>query len=199
MRLTKYTHSCIRLEREDLGVLVVDPGTWSEPEALRGADAVLITHEHADHIDPSHLQGLDLPLYAPKGAALPDLDFTEVTPNDTFTAAGFRITTHGGTHARIYGDLPDCANLGYLIEGSVYHPGDSLHVPSTPVETLLVPLHAPWMRLSESIDFTRTVNPSRALGIHDAQLNPRGLASANGWLEAEGGTNYRYLEPGSQL
>ncbi|MFJ4876497.1 MBL fold metallo-hydrolase [Streptomyces sp. NPDC088745] len=202
MRLTKFTHSCVRLEREGLGVLVIDPGAWSEPEALRGADAVLVTHEHADHIDASHLRGLDIPVYAPEGAALPglpDLPVTEVGPGDAFTAAGFRVTAHGGVHAPIYGDLPDCANLGYLIEDAVYHPGDSFHTPDAPVETLLVPLHAPWMRMSEAIDFTRALRPERALGIHDAQLNSRGLASANGWLAEQGTANYRYLEPGSRL
>jgi hypothetical protein len=27
-------------------VLVIDPGAWSEPQALIGADAVLVSHEH---------------------------------------------------------------------------------------------------------------------------------------------------------
>ena len=32
-------------------MLVVDPGAFSERAALDGADAVLITHEHFDHLD----------------------------------------------------------------------------------------------------------------------------------------------------
>ena len=51
MMLTKFTHSCVRLEK-DGKVLVFDPGNFSETDlALAGADAVLITHEHPDHID----------------------------------------------------------------------------------------------------------------------------------------------------
>ncbi|MDQ5862445.1 MAG: MBL fold metallo-hydrolase, partial [Actinomycetota bacterium] len=51
MKLTKYTHACVRLE-QDGRVLVLDPGTFSETEeALDGAQAVLITHEHGDHVD----------------------------------------------------------------------------------------------------------------------------------------------------
>lgn len=199
MRLTKYTHSCIRLEREDLGVLVIDPGIWSEPRALRGADAVVVTHEHADHIDVLRLAGLGIPVYAPKGAVLPEVDTIEVSAGEQFTAAGFRITAHGGRHAHIYGSLPDCANLGYVVEDGLYHPGDSLHVPDVPVETLLVPLQASWMRTGEAIDFVRAVRPERAIGIHDAQINERGLASVNGWLEEEGRTDYRWLAPCSRL
>lgn len=86
-----------------------------------------------------------------------------------------------------------------MVEDSVYHPGDSLHVPDVPVQTLLVPLQASWMRTGEAIDFVRAVKPERALGIHDAQINERGLASVNGWLEEEGRTDYRWLAPCSQL
>lgn len=91
VRITKYVHSCVRLEHEG-GTLVIDPGVWSEPEALAGADAVLVTHEHNDHVDLLRLKGLDVPVYAPKSARLPGLDFNGVVAGEEFTAAGFRVT-----------------------------------------------------------------------------------------------------------
>ena len=91
MRITKYTHACIRLER-DGRVLVIDPGTWSESAALTGADAVLVTHEHADHIDVERLAGLGVPVYAPAEADIPGLEATRVSSGGEFTAAGFRRT-----------------------------------------------------------------------------------------------------------
>ena len=50
VRLTKFGHACVRVEH-DGGVLVIDPGMFTEPAALDGVDAVLITHEHADHLN----------------------------------------------------------------------------------------------------------------------------------------------------
>ncbi|QZY19492.1 MBL fold metallo-hydrolase [Streptomyces decoyicus] len=197
VRITKYTHSCVRLEHDGGDTLVIDPGVWSEPEALAGADAVLVTHEHADHVDVLRLKELSIPVYAPKAARIPGLDFTGVGAGEEFTAAGLRVTAHGGQHARIYGGLPDCANLGYLVGDRLYHPGDSLHVPDRPVETLLVPLQGSWMKTEEAIDFVHAVEPERAYGIHDGQVNERGLGSLNGWLTHECGGRYRRLLPGA--
>ncbi len=197
MRITKYTHSCVRLQNHDGGTLVIDPGVWSEPEALAGADAVLVTHEHADHVDVLRLKGLGVPVYAPTSARIPGLEFTGVDADEEFTAAGFRVIAQGGHHARIYGDLPDCPNLGYLVDDCLYHPGDSLHRPDRPVHTLLVPLQGSWMKTDEAIDFVRAIGPERAFGIHDGQLNERGLSSLNGWLAQESATDYRWLAPES--
>nr|MDT0660357.1 MBL fold metallo-hydrolase [Micromonospora sp. DSM 115978] len=220
MRIVKYTHACVRLEHEGR-VLVIDPGTWSEPRALAGADAVLVTHEHTDHIDVLRLAGLGAPVYAPAGARLPNpalpnpggrpspsgladpgelpspggLAVTWVRPDTSFVAAGFRVRAVGGRHATIYGGQPDCVNLGYLVEEAVYHPGDALHPPGVPVETLLVPAQASWLKLAEAIAFARAVGAERIFPIHDAQLNERGLASVNGWF-SEQTSGYRWLAPG---
>ncbi|MFG3698719.1 MBL fold metallo-hydrolase [Micromonospora sp. NPDC047620] len=197
MRITKFTHACVRLEH-DGGVLVIDPGTWSEPRALAGADAVLVTHEHTDHVDVLRLAGLGVPVFAPEGAALPGpvpLPVTRVGAGQRFTAAGLTVTALGGRHATIHGGQPDCANLGYLVGDDVYHPGDSLHPPDRPVRTLLVPAQASWLKLTEAIEFARAAGAERVFPIHDAQLNDRGLASVNGWF-AETVPGYRHLAPG---
>jgi L-ascorbate metabolism protein UlaG (beta-lactamase superfamily) len=194
MRITKFIHSCVRVEVDGV-VLIVDPGTWSEPHALTGCDAVLVTHEHADHIDELRLAGLGVPVYAPAGAAISGVDFTSVTPGEDFTAAGISVRAVGGRHAKVYGTRPDCANVGYIIDDDLYHPGDALHVPDRPVQTLLVPLQASWLKTAEAIDFVRAVAPGRAFGIHDGQINQQGLASANSWL-ADETSGYRWLKPG---
>ena len=62
MRITKFGHACIRLEH-DGKVVVVDPGMFTDPEAVDGADAVVITHEHPDHYLPDHLARTDAPVF----------------------------------------------------------------------------------------------------------------------------------------
>jgi hypothetical protein len=122
-----------------------------------------------------------------------------VASDQTFDAAGFRARAVGRRHAHVYDGKPDCANLGYVVDDSVYHPGDALNVPAGPVETLLVPAHGSWLKLDQAIDFVRAVRPVRAFAIHDGQVNERGLSSINAWLTGEGGTGYRWLAPGESL
>ena len=195
MKLTKFSHACVCLEGPD-GVLVIDPGIWTEPDALNGADAILVTHEHSDHIDRERLAGLGIPIHAPAGAAIPGLPFSGLTAGDDLELAGFRVTAVGGRHALIYDGQPDCANLGYVIDEVLYHPGDSVVRPGRPIETLLVPAQGSWLKTSEALDFMRAVAPTRAFAIHDGALNERGLDSLNRWFGMAGGTEYRWLAPG---
>jgi L-ascorbate metabolism protein UlaG (beta-lactamase superfamily) len=202
MRLTKYGHACVRVER-DGAVLVIDPGTFTEPEALDGADAVLITHEHPDHLDVDKLTGRpDLTVHTHPDVVA-KLDgagnaVQAVNAGDRFQAAGFDIQAYGGQHAVIHPDIPRIANLGYLIEGSVYHPGDSLDVPAgATIETLLVPVCAPWLKLAESVEFVRAVAPRRAYGIHDYLLSEAGGAVYDRGLAGLSGCDYARRAPGS--
>ena len=51
MWFTRLGHSCVRPEK-DGAILVIDPGIWTDAAAaLAGAAAVMVTHEHPDHLD----------------------------------------------------------------------------------------------------------------------------------------------------
>jgi L-ascorbate metabolism protein UlaG (beta-lactamase superfamily) len=198
MKITKYTHACIRLER-DGRILVIDPGEWTEPEALVGADAFLVTHEHADHVDPERIGTLGVPVFAPDGATISGVDITPVTTGQVFETAGFTIRTVGARHAFIYDGQPDCPNLGYVVDDRLYHPGDALARPDLPIEILCVPAQGSWLKLNEALDFVRAIGPGRTLPIHDAGLSERGLASLNAWHGEVNGSSYQYLAPGESL
>jgi L-ascorbate metabolism protein UlaG (beta-lactamase superfamily) len=176
MQLTKHGHSCVRFDEGDR-TLVVDPGAYSDAAAaLDGADAVLVTHEHADHLDADRVRAAlsgdpRLRLWAPAPVATSLADFGEqvvaVGAGETFDAAGFAVQTFGGQHAVIHPTIPVIPNVGYLVDGAVYHPGDSLIVPPVPVDTLLVPISAPWSRVAEAVDFAVSVRAPHAYPIHD--------------------------------
>ncbi len=208
MKLTKFSHACLRLE-ESGAVLVIDPGTFSERTALDGVDAILITHEHADHLDVDKIGDAlagrpNVRIYTNESVAgkLTDLGdvVTTVAPGDSFEAAGFGVRTFGGWHAVIHPDLPPMPNLGFLVADSVYHPGDSFDVPAgVPVDTLFVPITAPWLKTAEAIDFVRAVRPRRAYALHDALANEP-LANLTAQLVGGlGGAEYARLEPGTTI
>jgi L-ascorbate metabolism protein UlaG (beta-lactamase superfamily) len=206
MELTKFTHSCVRLDDGDRS-LVIDPGSFSEfDEAMDGAQAVLVTHEHPDHLDADKLRAAAhrdprLRVWAPVPVVeLLGLGDQAVAaePGQAFQAGGFEVRTFGGQHALIHPTIPVVANVGYLVADAVYHPGDSLVVPQVPVPTLLVPLHAPWSKTGEVIDFVVSVRAPRVHPIHDVLLNDlgRGFVEAHvGRIGAEHGCEYATLRP----
>lgn len=216
MQLTKFTHSCIRLEH-DGKALVLDPGVFSESaKALAGADAVLVTHEHPDHFDADALADAlaasdALAVHAPAGVAAALREHApgqagrihDAEPGTTLQAAGFTVECLGGQHALIHASIPVVPNVGYLISagaGSVYHPGDSLIVPhGATVDTLLVPIHAPWSKVGEVVDFVVSVKAPRAYQIHDGLLNEQGLAFTESHIARIGaahGVAFEHLAPG---
>jgi L-ascorbate metabolism protein UlaG (beta-lactamase superfamily) len=213
MRLTKFSHSCVRVEHGG-GVMVIDPGGLSERESLDGVDAVLITHEHFDHLDVEKLAdalgkrpAIEVYTHPDVVAKLGDLatSATPVVAGDEFTAAGLRVRAYGGLHAIIHPELPRVANIGFFIEatdgdGGVYHPGDSFDVPTDArVDTLFVPVAGPWMKLAEAVEFVRQVAPRRAYAMHEAVLNETGFLVTDNNMKILVRTEYARLEPGRQV
>ena len=210
MILTKLGHACVRLEQGDT-TLVIDPGMFTEPDALTGADAVLITHEHFDHFVEARLRAAleadpALHVWTNRSVAA-QLDgvrqrVTVVGEGDAFEVGGLGVTVHGEWHAVIHPDIPRVGNIGFTVDGRLFHPGDALTAPPHPVDTLLVPAGAPWSKAAEIIDYVREAEPGRAVGIHEAVLSDVGQ-QLYGRLLGEGGpgtgTPYRRLAAGEQL
>jgi L-ascorbate metabolism protein UlaG (beta-lactamase superfamily) len=106
------------------------------PAALRGLDAVLITHQHHDHLDPPSLErlGKDLPSVVPAGAAgtLRRRRFTRVTEiveGERIAIGAMSATATPAAHdgKRDHPLGPHAEPIGYRLDGasSVYVAGDT--------------------------------------------------------------------------
>ena len=200
MRLFKHGHACVRLETDGL-VVVLDPGMFTAAEAVDGATAVLVTHEHPDHWTPDLLRATDAPIFTIEAVAAqirelaPDVAdrVTVVTPGQALDV-GVPVMVVGEKHAVIHPELPHFDNSGYLltVDGTtVFHPGDSLTVPPVAPDLLMLPVSAPWLKVSECIDYARDVGARRSLAIHDAVYSEAGLGIVDGHLN-------RFLTPREQ-
>lgn len=211
MSIRKLGHACIRIEH-DGHVVVVDPGAFTERDAVDGATAVLITHEHLDHLDLDQLRATDAPIWTIEAvrAQIADGDpavaerVQVVSPGQQFDV-GLTVTAVGELHAVIHEDLPRFANSGYLIDVGgtrAYHPGDAFTPAGGPIDVLLLPVHAPWSKTAEVVDFARAVGARRSVAVHDGLLNETGLSvlgrNLSGLLDTEEHT-YEWVAPGTEI
>lgn len=178
MRVTKYGHSCLHVTEGSASVLL-DPGAFSSGfESLTGLTAVLITHQHFDHVDADKLStlltanpGATVYADAQTAAALggKGIEVTTVQAADEFDV-GVPVSVYGARHAVIHKDIPVISNVAYLIDGRLLHPGDSFTEIDRPVEILALPVSAPWMAVKEAVEYVRSVSPSYVVPIHEQVL-----------------------------
>jgi len=210
MRVTKFEHAALRIDADD-AALIIDPGSFTAPlDNLSSVVAVVVTHEHPDHWSPEHLERLraaapGVPIYGPAGfaAAAPDDNITVVAPGDTVSAGPFELQFFGGRHNVIHESIPVIDNVGVLVNGTIYYPGDSYAVPNgVAVDVLAAPIGAPWLKIGEAMDFVLAVAPRRAFGTHDMTLSAAGLGMHRArltWATEQGGGAFIPLEVGDAL
>ncbi|WP_353810213.1 MBL fold metallo-hydrolase [Agromyces sp. SYSU T00194] len=210
MRLTKLEHAALVIE--DSGEkLYVDPGTFTTPiTESRGAVAVVLTHEHPDHWTPEQLRRIvdanpDVRILGPEGvaAAASDFDVEVVHAGDEVEVGPFHLRFFGGAHAVIHPSIPVVDNVGVLVNGTLYYGGDSFTVPEgVEVEVQAVPAGAPWLKISEVMDYVMAVGARRTFPTHEMGLSRAGKAMSNqriAWATEQGGGEFAALEPGDTL
>ena len=187
MRLTHLGHACLLVETAEARILI-DPGSFSSGfEGLRDLDAVVVTHQHPDHLDQDRLPDLlahnrQAAVYAdPQSAEIISGRSTDVivlVEGEQHRVGAATLSPVGHQHAVIHPWVPCPANVGVVLrasgEPSLFHPGDSYDGQPSDVDVLAVPLSAPWAKVSETIDFVRRVAPGSIVPIHDALLAPAG-------------------------
>ena len=185
MLITHLGHACLLVETDSTR-LVIDPGNLSAGfHGLTDIDAILVTHQHPDHIDPDRIsEFIDTNSSArlviePETVAALDLpvDATFVTGSET-TIGDLGIVAVGGQHAINHDQVPPLGNIGYLLTErggpTLFHPGDAYAYAPAGVDILALPVNAPWSRMSETLDFVRAVAPGFSVPIHDGLLSTAG-------------------------
>jgi L-ascorbate metabolism protein UlaG (beta-lactamase superfamily) len=182
MHVTRFGHSAVLVEAAGQRVLI-DPGAFSSQDVfeVQGLDAIVVTHQHADHLDRDRIGALlernpgAIRLSDPETAALMG-GFTAHSDGDVTELGTITITGVGTTHAEILPMIPRVTNTGVLItadgEPTLFHPGDAYAYAPEGVDVLAAPLSAPWTKVAETVDFVRRVNPGVVFPIHDAGVTP---------------------------
>ncbi|MBI2546667.1 MBL fold metallo-hydrolase [Candidatus Woesearchaeota archaeon] len=190
MNITKIGHSCMLVEDHGTRILF-DPGNFSTgQEKIKDADAILITHEHPDHIDLENFKQIlennpGAKIFTNHGVGKKLVEhgiaFELLAHGKSVTVKGVTIEGIGERHAVIHDSIPIIENTGYLIAGKLFYPGDAFTVPDKKVEILALPVAGPWMKISEAIEYAKKVKPKVCFPVHDGMLKEDKRASTR-WV-----------------
>lgn len=179
--ITRFGHAALLVESDATRILI-DPGTFCGDAvfALTDLDAIVVTHQHPDHLDVERAPAL---LEAnPEAVLISDPETAEkATFGDWFanadgieTAVGdLYVHGIGAQHAQILPEIARIANVGVVISDgttALFHPGDTYEYAPGGIDVLAVPLGAPWAKLSETVEFVQRVAPAAILPIHDCTI-----------------------------
>src|SRR3989344_6485578 len=193
MKVTKLGHCCLVLEFPKVKLLT-DPGNFSTAQNnVVGVDAVLVTHEHQDHLHIESLKNIlknnSQAVVISNGAVGSILQkegiaYTKVADGDSIEIKSVKIEGFGKDHALVYPtSLGLAENTGYFVDKKFYFPGDNFHNPGKKVDVLALPTWGPWMKLADAVDFAKIIKARVAFGVHDGMIQPFFRSFVGGLLE----------------
>lgn len=209
MKITKLTHACLIIE-EDQKQLLIDPGVFTKdiPE-LENLSGIVITHVHPDHINDIWIKELQetqpsVPIYTIQQVAdaFPDIKFEVIDQEQAISVDSFSIDFWPNDHAIIHPNLPRFKNLSVMVNNDLFYPGDSFYVPNKPVQTLACPASAPWLKISEVIDYIQAIKANRVFPTHDAILSEVGNGIHHRLMKSaceNAHSDWIYAIPGEQI
>ncbi len=201
MIIQRFGHAAVLVEVAGSRILI-DPGSYSSDDAfaVTGLDAIVVTHQHPDHADPSRLPTLLLgspdALVLAEGGAIDTVAplvgrAVRLRAGERHEVGAVTLTAVGGAHAVIHPEMGSATNVGVILSASgeptLFHPGDAYEPAPTGIDVLALPLSAPWAKLAETLEFCRRIGAATVFPIHDAALTGSGYPIYWRTIEALGG------------
>lgn len=185
MRITKYIHACLLIEKEADKILF-DPGKFSfaegkvKPSRFENLSAIILTHCHPDHIDDDALK--TIVENNPNAVVLANSEIknklaekdiiVEVLESGTRKVGNFSIEAFDAAHEKILADeIPQ--NTAYVIDDLLVHPGDSLAetvLAKAKTKILALPTMAPWETELQAFEFAKKMAPEKVVPVHDGYV-----------------------------
>jgi len=209
MKIKKIGHCCFVAEPNEGVRVMTDPGAFSTLQSEEySISAVLITHEHQDHL---HIDSLKKVLANNPQAVVitntavgklldeANIAYKKVEEGQSYDLNGVKITGFGNWHAEIYESYGMVQNTGYMVD-SLCYPGDAFANPNCKVDILALPITGPWMRIKDAIDYAKMLKPRVAFPVHDAHIHEWAgfIFKVPNLLLGEAGIDLRKMELGKE-
>jgi L-ascorbate metabolism protein UlaG (beta-lactamase superfamily) len=199
MKIKKIGHCCLVIETKGIRIMT-DPGTFTNAQDQeKNISLIVISHEHQDHF---HIESVKNVLANNPEAKIvtnssvgklldaENIPYEVVEHGGSTTILDIVLEGFGEKHGVIYKDMGQVQNTGYMIDNTLFYPGDALTNPEKPIGILALPTAGPFLKMSEVIDYTILLKPTKAFPVHDAIM--KSPATFNTWigtlLEANGVT-----------
>lgn len=176
--------------------------TGLKVEDLPACDALLLTHEHQDH---AYFPAIKTVIAKSKPTIITNAAVQKILREHSIDSetlsrgeekkignisiGGVLVRGVACDHAPIAPHILPVENIGFMIAGRLFHPGDCI-APSEPIscEILAAPVAAPWLKVSEGLEFIKQVKPKIVIPIHDGFVKTPDMFSRmiGGGLEGSG-------------
>lgn len=189
MKITKYGHACLLLEKDDARLLI-DPGSFTElPNDLPEVDFIIVTEEHYDHFNVDNLKRVasikSSPIYTTATVAEnlkeSGLSVKAISVDQAIDMGPYRVEFSVKDHATVYKTSP-CKSLAITINNDVYYPSDTYQTTNKKIKVLALPTSGPWFKVSECIEIANAIDSEIVIATHNALNSEIGNKVTNNFI-----------------